>query len=86
MSNTGSFFLDFLKPFFKGIISIFEAIFKGLFQMFNVVDYIKIIREHKEELTGAKIMLVILAVLCLLVLLNLQLIVKLHLYLGILNY
>lgn len=71
MSNTGSFFLDFLKPFFKGIISIFEAIFKGLFQMFNVVDYIKIIREHKEELTGAKIMLVILAVLCLLVLLGL---------------
>ncbi len=68
MSNVSRFFLDFLTPFFKGFVSIFEALFKGILQMFNVINYISIIKEHSEELTGAKVFIVVLAIICLLAL------------------
>ena len=70
MSNAGTFFLEFLKPFFKGLLSIFEAIFKGLFDMFNIINYAKIIGEYKKDLTGGKVFIIILAILCLLLLLG----------------
>ena len=66
MSNVGDFFLDFLTPFFKGFISIFEALFKGILQMFNIINYIDIINTHKSDLTGAKVFIVVLAIICLL--------------------
>ena len=39
-NNYGKFFMDFLTPFFEGLLSIFKEFFKGLFKMFNVLDYI----------------------------------------------
>lgn len=70
MSSVGTFFLEFLKPFFKGLLSIFEAIFKGLFDIFNIINYAKIIGEYKKDLTGAKALIIIAAILCLLLLLG----------------
>lgn len=66
MGNVGEFFLDFLTPFFKGFVSIFEALFKGLLEMFNVINYISIINDHKSDLTGAKVFIVVLAIIILL--------------------
>ena len=65
MSNVGKFFLEFLAPFFKGFIGIFEGVFKGLLQMFNVINYIDIIGKYKSDLTGAKVFIVVLAIICL---------------------
>ncbi len=60
------FFIKFMEPFFEGIATIFKNLFLGLFQMFNVINYIDIIKEFKDYLTGGGIFIVILTTLCLL--------------------
>ena len=71
MGNYGDFFLDFLSPFFKGFVSIFEELFKGVLQMFNVVKYIEIIKSYASSMRGFGIVVVILGIICLLALMAL---------------
>ncbi len=68
MNNYGKFFVDFLTPFFDGIVSIFKSIFMGILRMFNIVDYLSIIDQYKGSVSS---IFIIIAVLCLLVLIAL---------------
>ena len=48
MNNYGKFFVDFLTPFFEGLISIFKSFFAGIFEMFNIIKYLEVIEKYKE--------------------------------------
>lgn len=62
MSVYGEFFTKFLAPFFDGLVGIFEGIIKGLAQMFNVLNYIEIINEYNEQMSGFGLVLMIFSV------------------------
>ncbi len=61
------FFLEFTAPFFDGLATIFGNIGKGLFQMFNVINYIDVVNDNPEILSGAGIAVLIVSVLCLII-------------------
>lgn len=65
MDNYGKFFVDFLTPFFEGLIDIFKSIFKGLFGMFNIVEYVDTVNKYKSSVN---IIFIIIAVICLILL------------------
>ena len=65
MNNYGKFFMDFLTPFFEGLVSIFKSFFAGLFEMFNIVKYIETVNTYKESVS---IIFILVAVICLLLL------------------
>ena len=67
MNVYSDFFLNFMKPFFDGIVTIFKNIALGLFQMFNILNYINVIKEYSNDLTGGGLFIIILTVLCLVV-------------------
>ena len=46
MSGYNDFFLKFMEPFFSGIINLFKEIGLSLFQIFNVLNYIEVIKEY----------------------------------------
>jgi len=71
MNDISEFFLEFLTPFFKGFVNIFVELFKGILQMFNIVNYITIIKDYSDQLTGAKVFIVVIAIICLLALMAL---------------
>lgn len=52
MNVYGEFFTKFMEPIFEGFMKIIKGIGTGLFQMFNVVNYITIIGDYKKDLTG----------------------------------
>lgn len=62
MSTIAKFFLDFLDPFFGGIVKIFKNIFEGLLEMFNVIKYGEIINKYSSSISGMEWILVILTV------------------------
>jgi hypothetical protein len=61
------FFIKFMKPFFEGIATIFKNLGLGLFQMFNILNYVDVINDYKDQLKGGGIFVIILTILCLLV-------------------
>ena len=65
MNNYGKFFVDFLTPFFEGLISIFKSIFSGIIEMFNIVKYIETINKYNASVNG---IFIIIAIICLLLL------------------
>jgi len=65
MNNYGKFFVEFLTPFFDGILSIFKSIFTGIIEMFNIVKYIETITKYNESVN---IVFVIIAIICLMLL------------------
>ncbi len=67
MSIYGEFFIDFMKPFFQGFLSIFEALFKGLFEMFNILGYVDIVKEYYSQMGGSGTIIVILSSICLII-------------------
>ncbi len=67
MNVYSEFFINFMKPFFEGIVMIFKNIALGLFQMFNVLNYVDVIKQYGNELSGGGIVIIILTALCLLV-------------------
>ena len=67
MSNYNDFFIDFMSPFFEGVSLIFKNLFTGLFQMFNIVNYVDVITEYGSDFSTGGIFLIVLSVLCLLV-------------------
>lgn len=62
MSVYGEFFTKFLAPLFEGLMKIIVGIGQGLFQMFNIVNYITIVGDYKKDLGGLGILVVILSV------------------------
>ena len=70
MENYGRFFVDFLTPFFEGLISIFKSFFAGIVEMLNIVKYIDIINSYNDTVS---IIFIILAVICLILLIVLLL-------------
>ena len=65
-ANLGDFFVNFLSPFFQGIVLIIKGLGNGILKMFNVIDYIDIINNYKVNINGAGWLVVILTILCLL--------------------
>ena len=68
MNVYGEFFVDFLTPFFEGFISIFKAIFMGIIEMLNIVKYMEIIQNYKENVN---IVFIIITIICLILLIAL---------------
>ena len=67
MNNYGKFFVDFLTPFFDGLVSIFKSIFSGVIDMLNIVKYYETIKDYQESVN---IVFVIIAIICLVLLLE----------------
>ena len=65
MEMFGEFFVEFMKPFFKTLVDIVEYIIMGILKMFNIVNYISIIKEYSKWFRGLSWILVIFTVLCL---------------------
>ena len=65
MNNYGKFFVEFLTPFFDGLLSIFKSIFAGIVEMFNIVKYIETITKYKGSVNTV---FVIIAIICLILL------------------
>ena len=68
MNNYGKFFVDFLTPFFEGLVSIFKSIFTGIIDMLNIVEYYETIKNYQESVN---VVFIIIAVICLVLLLAL---------------
>ena len=62
MSVYGEFFTKFMEPLFEGFISIFKGLGSGLFQMFNIVNYITVINDYKSDLTGIGLVIMIFSI------------------------
>ncbi len=62
MSVYSEFFTKFMTPFFDGLVSIFKAFFQGLMRMFNVVTYIEIVNDYKNDLTGVGLVILIFSI------------------------
>ena len=52
MNIYGEFFIKFMEPLFEGFLAIFKGIGQGLFQMFNVLNYITVINDYKADVTS----------------------------------
>ena len=66
MSTYGEFFTKFMEPLFEGFVTIFKGLGQGLFQMFNIVNYITVINDYKSDLTGVGLVIMILSIVFLL--------------------
>lgn len=62
MNKYGEFFTKFMEPLFEGLVTIFKGIGEGLFQMFNVVNYITVINDYKNDLTGMGLVIMIFSI------------------------
>ena len=86
MSGNNDFFLKFMEPFFSGIINLFKEIGLSLFQIFNVLNYIEVIKEYYKDITGAGIVMIVLASLSLLLLFGLFFFLIYRLIVGYFKY
>lgn len=62
MEIYSEFFTKFMAPFFEGLVTIFKGIGSGLLQMFNIVNYITVISDYKNDLTGMGLVIMILSI------------------------
>ena len=65
------FLFDFLSQFFNGFKLIFHGIVNGFIAIFNIPEYIKIVRDYSSEFSGGMWILVVLSVILVLVILAL---------------
>ena len=65
MNNYGRFFMEFLTPFFEGLVSIFKSFFSGLLEMFNIIKYLDTITKYQDSVS---MVFIIIAVVCLILL------------------
>src|SRR5574344_753618 len=49
MSTYMRFLFDFMSQFFSGITSIFMGIFKGIVNIFNIPEYVKVLKNYSGE-------------------------------------
>ena len=52
MNVYGDFFIKFMEPLFEGILTVFRGIGEGLFQMFNILNYITVINDYKADVAS----------------------------------
>lgn len=71
MSIYGEFFTKFMEPLFEGLVKIFKGIGEGLFQMFNIVNYITVVGDYKNDLTGMGLLIMILSIIFLIIIFGL---------------
>ncbi len=71
MSIYGEFFTKFMEPLFEGLVKIFKGIGEGLFQMFNIVNYITVVGDYKNDLTGMGLLIMILSIVFLIIIFGL---------------
>ena len=71
MSVYGEFFTKFMEPLVNGFVNIFKGIGSGLFQMFNIVNYITVITDYKKDLTGMGLVILILSIILLVAIIGL---------------
>ena len=62
MSVYGEFFTKFLAPLFEGLMKIIKGIGEGLFQMFNIINYVTVVSSYKSDLTGMGLFVLILSI------------------------
>ena len=55
MNSYGRFFMEFLTPFFDGLILMFTSFFSGLKEMFNIVKYLDTITKYQEPWLGHRL-------------------------------
>ena len=65
MNSYGRFFVEFLTPFFEGLVLMFKSFFSGLLEMFNIVKYLDTITKYQDSVS---MVFIIVAVICLLLL------------------
>ena len=65
MNSYGRFFVEFLTPFFEGLVLMFKSFFSGLLEMFNIVKYLDTITKYQDSVS---MVFIIIAVICLLLL------------------
>ncbi len=56
------FLFDFLTIFFNGIKTIALGIFNGFREMFNIPDYIKVIRDYDGEISGGMVVVQVISI------------------------
>ena len=66
MSNYGEFFTKMMEPFFEGLLNIVKNFFTGLFQMFNILNYVEVIQKYKADLHGVGLVILIFSIIFLL--------------------
>lgn len=66
MEVYGEFFTKFMGPLFEGLVKIVKGIGEGLFEMFNVINYVTVINDYKSDLTGMGMVIMILSIIFLL--------------------
>lgn len=71
MNLTGEFFMKFMEPLLGGVWDIIKAIGAGLFQIFNVLNYLDVIKEYKSKLPGGGAFIIVLAILAIVVIFGL---------------
>ncbi len=71
MEVYGEFFTKFMAPLFEGFVKIFKGIGQGLFQMFNILNYITVINDYKSDLTGAGLAIMIFSIIFLVIIFGL---------------
>ena len=71
MDIYGEFFTKFMAPFFGGLVNIFKELGRGLYKMFNILNYIKVINEYKDHLHGMGLVICVFSVIFLIVILGL---------------
>ncbi|MDE6284130.1 MAG: DUF4381 domain-containing protein, partial [Bacilli bacterium] len=70
MSVYGEFFTKFLAPFFEGLKDIVVSFFAGLGRMFNIMNYIQVISDYKNDMKGIGLIILIVSILFLLAILG----------------
>ena len=67
MEVYGELFTKLMAPFFEGLASIFKNLGKGLFQMFNILNYVEVIQKYKDSMHGLGLVICIFSILFLIV-------------------
>ena len=70
MDTFMKFLFDFLAQFFGGVLLIVKGVIQGFGQMFNIGEYVKIVRYYSGDIGGGEWILVGLAILILVIILG----------------
>ncbi len=71
MNTFVRFVYEFISIFFDGLFSIFKGFIKGIVDMFNFVNYFKIINSYKGSFRGAEWILVTVSIIILVIIVGL---------------
>ena len=67
MNNYGEFFLKFMEPLVGGLWDMIKNIGLGIFRIFNVLNYVDVVKQYKDSMSGGGVFLIILSTILVLV-------------------